>query len=359
MNLFANYVGKTVLFSALVVFVGFIGLDVVFRVISETKNIEANYDIFKVILFEALLTPSRIYQMMPLVGLIACLAGLGSLANSSELVVMRSAGVSTLKLLWLAMRPIFVLMFAAMLVGEYVSPKTEQMAQSLRAEARNKATSNHLSRGLWLRDQEDFVFVNVVQPSGVMFGVTIFSFDEKMQLTSLKQIERATYMGDNWQLENVTTTQVAIDDNGEPQKVSTEQIAHEKWNSQLRPELLKIAVVRPEDLGIRDLWSYVDYLKSQNLNASEYELAFWEKVFYPLVMLSLVLIGISFVFGPLRQVSMGYRVFWGILTGILFKTLQDTLAPLSMVFGFSPMVAMLVPALIAAAIGLFFLLRVR
>lgn len=359
MKRLSRYVSTTVALSALVVFVGFMGLDVIFRVIGETDNVSGNYTFFKAVVYELLNTPARVYQMMPIVGLIACLTGLGSLANTSELVVIRAAGVSSMRILWMALRPIFIMMFIAILLGEYVAPQTEQMAQSYRSEARNRSSGNNLQRGLWLRDGDDFVFVNVVKADGTMLGVNIFSFSENHALAYVRRAQQAVFHGDYWQLAKVQTTHVALEKPGEKSNVSKTWQKQMQWQSSLNPELLSIAVVEPKDLSLRHLFSYIGYLKQQSLSSVEYELAFWNKVFYPLVMFSLVLVGVSFVFGPLREVSMGYRVFWGVLVGVLFKTVQDALAPLSIVFGFSPMLAMLAPSLLCMLIGAYLLYRAR
>ena len=358
MRLLKRYVTRSVTAATAIVLIAFIGLDVIFRIIEESDNIAGNYTFLKVLFYELLRSPARIYEVMPIVGLIGCLTGLGALANSSELVVMRSAGVSTLTLVWISLRSALVFMLFAMVVGEYIAPKTEQYAISYRDLARHKSVNLNLNKGLWLRDDKDFVFVNVVQPSGVMFGINIFKFDKQQAISSILRAERATYNQTHWLMEGVEIT-VFDNENGNPKQINKTTQNLYRWGSSINPELLAFAVVSPDDLKATALWNYVSYLKDQGLNSKEYELAFWEKAFYPLVMISLVLAGISFVFGPLRSVTMGYRVFWGILLGILFKTLQDTLGPISIVFGFSPMLAMLAPALLCALVGFVLLLRVR
>ena len=77
----------------------------------------------------------------------------------------------------------------------------------------------------------------------------------------------------------------------------------------------------------------------------------------PLSMASLVLVAASFVFGPLRTVAAGPRVFYGVIVGLTFKYLQDLLAPASTVFGFSPVWAVLTPILVSAGLGLYLLRR--
>ncbi len=358
MRILRRYVSRSVTAATAIVLVAFLGLDIIFRIIEESDNIAGNYTFFKVFAYEMLRTPARLYEVMPIVGLIGCLTGLGSLANSSELMVMRSAGVSTLSLVWISLRSALFFMLVAMLIGEYVAPKTEQVAISYRDYARHKSVNLNLKQGLWLRDDNDFVFVNVVQPSGVMFGINIFKFDDKQAIHSILRAERASFNKTHWLMEGVEITTFK-NENSKPQQISKSEQKLYRWQSSINPDLLSIAVVDPDDLKVTALWDYVSYLKGQGLNSKEYELAFWEKAFYPLVMISLVLAGISFVFGPLREVTMGYRVFWGILLGILFKTLQDTLGPISIVFGFSPVLAMLLPALLCAIVGFVLLLRVR
>ena len=77
----------------------------------------------------------------------------------------------------------------------------------------------------------------------------------------------------------------------------------------------------------------------------------------PLVTAALVLMAISFIFGPLRSVTLGQRVFTGVLVGFTFKIAQDLLGPSSLVFGFSPLFAVILPALICALAGVWLLRR--
>jgi lipopolysaccharide export system permease protein len=113
----------------------------------------------------------------------------------------------------------------------------------------------------------------------------------------------------------------------------------------------------PDSLSITGLWQYAHYLKDQGLSNGRYWLAFWTKVLQPLVTVALVLMAISFIFGPLRSVTLGQRVFTGVLVGFTFRIVQDLLGPSSLVFGFSPLFAVLVPAAVCALAGVLLLRR--
>jgi lipopolysaccharide export system permease protein len=54
---------------------------------------------------------------------------------------------------------------------------------------------------------------------------------------------------------------------------------------------------------------------------------------------------------------MGFRVFTGLIVGLLFKYMQDLLGPMSLVFGFNPVLAILVPIAISAAAGIVLMRR--
>jgi len=120
--------------------------------------------------------------------------------------------------------------------------------------------------------------------------------------------------------------------------------------------LLNVLVLDPSSLSIQNLYAYANYLEKQQLENSEYWLSFWKKLLQPLVTASLVIIAVSFIFGPLREVTMGYRIFTGVIVGIIFRTSQDLLGPASLVYGFSPLLAVSFPMLVCFVVG-FYLLR--
>ena len=140
-------------------------------------------------------------------------------------------------------------------------------------------------------------------------------------------------------------------------RVSDDQYVQEThvllpWDTGLTTTLLKVVVVDPDALSISGLYAYTHYLQQQGLDSGEYDLALWKKILQPLSILSLVLVGISFVFGPLRSVSMGYRVFSGVMTGVVFMILQNLLGPSSLVFGFPPIAAVLFPIILCLLLSL-------
>ncbi len=348
-----RYISTTITASTLLVLVVLLGFDAIAAIIDETGNLSGNYDFFAALRFVVYSVPGNVFDLLPFAALVGCLAGLGTLASGSELVVMRAAGVSTLRIVWMVMRPIIVIMIAGLLVSEYVAPLTESIAKSERAIALRKSENMVSRQGLWHREGNQFMHFNAVQPNGVLYGVTIYQFDEQHKPLSTLYAERAIYQSGHWLLEDVLES--IITDTRIRKVASTSK----PWLTGLSPELLNILVLDPIDLSIAGNYRYANYLQGEGLNSGPYRLALWKKILQPLSTLTLVLVAISFIFGPLREVTMGYRIFIGVLVGIIFRTAQDMLAPASLVYGFQPIYASLVPIIICAVLGFWFLSRAR
>jgi lipopolysaccharide export system permease protein len=346
-----RYIGSSVFVAILAVLGIILGLATLFAFIDEMGDASDTYTLLDVLSYVLLTAPRRLYDMLPMAALIGCLIGLGSLASNSELTIMRAAGVSIGRIVWAVMKPMLVLMVAGVLIGEYVAPATESAAQANRSLAQGSGDAQSARHGLWHRQGDEFIHVNSVQPNGVLYGVTRYHFDKERHMLSASFSKRAEFDKDHWQLSDVTTTLF--------HEKSTEVVTApvERWEIALSPQLLSTVVMAPESLSISGLWGYIHYLADQGLNNGRYWLAFWVKVLQPLVTAALVLMAISFIFGPLRSVTLGQRVFTGVLVGFTFRIVQDLLGPSSLVFGFSPLFAVLVPASVCALAGVWLLRR--
>ncbi|MGE8150722.1 LPS export ABC transporter permease LptG [Pseudomonas vancouverensis] len=346
-----RYIGSSVFMAILAVLGIILGLATLFAFIDEMSEVSDTYTLVDVLSYVLLTAPRRLYDMLPMAALIGCLIGLGSLASNSELTIMRAAGVSIGRIVWAVMKPMLVLMLAGVLIGEYVAPPAETAAQANRSLAQGSGDAQSAKHGLWHRQGDEFIHVNSVQPNGILYGVTRYRFDNERHMLSASFAKRADFDKDHWTLTDVTTTLF--------HEKSTEIVTTpvEQWGVALSPQLLSTVVMVPESLSISGLWSYIHYLADQGLSNGRYWLAFWVKVLQPLVTAALVLMAISFIFGPLRSVTLGQRVFTGVLVGFTFRIVQDLLGPSSLVFGFSPLFAVLVPASVCALAGVWLLRR--
>lgn len=345
-----RYIGRQVLMSILAVLGVLWGLSLLFALIDELAYMRGGFGVPQVLEYVMLTSPRRLYELLPMGALIGCLIGLGTLASSSELTVMRASGVPLVRIVGAVMAPMLLLMVLGLALSEFVMPKTEVLADFKRDIARNGGQALS-SEGLWHREGDQYVHINAARSDGVMLGITRFTFDESRVLRESSFAERAEFAGDHWVLREVVTTRLT--------EQATEVVRQptQAWRVELTPQLVSTLITEPDALSISGLWQYARFLGGQGLDNGPYWLAFWGKVLQPLITASLVILAISFIFGPLRSVTLGQRIFTGVLVGFVFRIIQDLLGPASLVFGFSPLLAVVLPGAFCALIGLRMLQR--
>ena len=345
-----RYVSRTVLMATFVVIMVIVGLDAVFTLVDELDQLKGGYGLVEALEFMGLRLPRRAYEYMPMACLIGCLAGLGGMAANSELTVMRAAGLSVTRIIWSVIKPVALLMILSMVVAEYAIPTLERIAQSQKAVAQGKdELMSNKGKGYWHREGNQFMRFTAVEPNGVLHGITLFYFDDERNLERVIRAKRAIYQRDYWQMQNVSELLVSED-------ITQEQTYESRvWDSGLTPQSLSVVMIEPRDMSITNLYGYAKYLEAQDLNADNYLLSFWKKVTQPLGTFALVILGAAFIFGPLRQVTAGSRIFSGILVGLVYKYLEEMLAPASIVLGFEPILASIIPIGLSASLGIYLL----
>lgn len=340
-----RYIAHAVLTSTAAVLVVLVGLDALSAIVDESQDMTDDYGFVQIMTYVGLTLPRRIHEFVPFAALIGALVGLGRLSSDSELVVIRSAGVSMGMLAMAVLRPALLTAAVGFLIGEFVSPSAEQMAISQRALAQRAESSVTGRFGSWNRDGQTFIHADAVQSGGVIFGVTLLTYDDQRMLVRALHAERGTFWGDHWLLEAARETRISAE------HTEVNEYTMWRWDTDITPNLLVLEVVEPDSLPVQQLWPYARYLKQQGLMSGDIELAFWRKVLQPLAIAGLVLVAMSFVFGPLRDGGMGARLFAGVIVGVAFRISQDFFGPASLIFGFAPALAALAPIIVCWLAG--------
>lgn len=346
-----RYIGSSVLGATAGVLAVLVGLDALSVVIDESQDLTERYTFVQVLLYVFLTLPRRIHEFIPYATLIGSLIGLGRLASSSELTVARAAGLSVPAIGVSVLKPALLVAVFGFLIGEFIAPASEQLAVSQRALAQRSEAMVAGRHGTWNRDGNTFIHVDAVQRGGVVFGVTLLKFDDKHTLIQSQNAARGTFLSDHWVLENVVTTEFR----GDHTEVHADTTLD--WETAITPDLLVLEVVEASTLPVTQLWPYARYLAGQGLMFADIELAFWRKLLQPLTVAGLVLVAMSFIFGPLREGTMGGRIFVGVLVGVVFRISQDFFGPASLIFGFPPVLAAAAPIAICWLAASYLLLR--
>jgi lipopolysaccharide export system permease protein len=348
---------KTVLLSMLVVLGLITMIDLVFTVAEELADTNRYYTAWDAIVYVLRTLPTSIYELLPFVALGGALIGLGILASSQELLVMQSSGVKTSVLVGWVMIPVLGVMVFSLILGEWIAPTLQQTAQSQRALIQSGGQAISSSQGDWRKIGNEYIHINAIAPGGrELFGVTVYELNNRRELLRSSFAEQGHYVDDTaepyWRLTGVRETRFIGD------RLQAAYHDEWQWSVDMSPSLLSVLLVRPDRQSISGLFQFARYFDSEGLDSSSYYLAFWKKLLQPLATLSLVLLAVSFVFGPLREATMGFRVFVAIAIGLSFTIVQRTLGPATILYGISPFLAVLAPIVLCALLGVILLRRV-
>lgn len=340
MKLLGGYIAASVLKGTLAVLVVIVGLDLIFSLLDELTSLTSGYGLKEAAVYLLLRLPERFYMFLPIAILVGVLIGLGSLASTSELTVMRAAGVSIPRLIFHASRPVFVLLVIAMLASEYLLLQWVQAAETWRWEKRSgqQQSSVNTAQDLWLKEDTRFYRINLARDDGQLLGITLFELTEDWTLKRQITAARADYQATGWLAQDAREVRFT------PERVEETRHPQLLMDLPIQPEFVALQAFDPRDLPPSQLWRYARYLQDKGQAAGFYWLAFWQKILLPVTVFAVVLLGASFTFGPLRSVPAGTRVFHGIIIGLSVKFVQDLLGPTALLWGFTPALAVLIPA---------------
>lgn len=346
------YIGRTILTTTLLTLSVLLALSSMFRFIDQMRSIgRGYYDMVHAALFTLYSVPGDLVMFFPMAALIGGLIGLGMLASSSELVVMQAAGLSRLNIINSVMKSAVLMVLVMMAVAEWGAPITDRAARELRIKAISDGNVFAARQGVWAKDGDSFVNIKEVDDLGNLKDVIIYHFQADLALAKVVRAETAQYFDDAWRLQQVTELTF-----GEEQ-ISQQRLPSLPWRSTLTPDKLSVVSIKPEMLSLRGLSDYVEYLQQNGQEASRYELAYWRKVLQPVTVAAMLLLALSFIFGPLRSVTMAARVLLGILTGFGFYMSNEVFGPLALVYQLPPLAGAAVPSLLFIAISLYFMRR--
>ena len=354
MSLLDRYIIRNVLGASLLALFILLALETFFTLLAELEDVgKGQYGLWQIIQFLALTLPRRLYEIFPLALLLGGLMGMGNLAAGSELVVMRAAGVSRLRIVLAALQVALLLSLVSLALGEYLAPWTEQLAQEGRAAARSQGLSIRQGKGFWARDGSNFVNVRAVLPGAQLADIFVYDIHPTQGLRALAHADKALYVDQRWQLQGVKHSRIA------PEQVSSAQMGQINLNSAISPALISVLAVSAEDLAMRDLYTYIDYLEHNGLNADEYRLAFWMKLLGPLANLAMLLIAMPFVFTNQRSGGAGQRLLIGVLLGLAFYLANGMLSNVVLLYGYPPVLGACLPSVLFLSVGVLALWRMR
>jgi lipopolysaccharide export system permease protein len=363
-----RYVWREVAGSTAFVLMALVALFAMFDLIKEFDDVGHNgYRVEHAAAFVALLTPSRTYELMPIAALIGTIYALSKLAANSEFTIMRVAGLSTQRLALTIVQVGAAFVVLTYLFGEAVAPSAEDLARRLKLRVSGSALAQEFRSGVWVRDaipdggdgrpRLRFVNVDHVNTDTSVDRWRIYEFDPEMRLRSVSTAASGRFVrGGGWNLSDVVETAIPAVVAGDTSQTSqhTEVIreAQRLWPSGLTPAIFGALLVQPERMSALNLSRYIHHLAENRQRTDRFEIAFWNKVFYPLAILVMMALALPFAYLHVRSGSMSFKVFSGIMIGVFFYAINKLFSHLGLLNTWPPIVVAALPALLVLTVAL-------
>ena len=375
-----------VLASIALVATGFLTLFFFFDLVDELQYLGKNnglptakdiYQIRHAMAYVGLLVPNHLYELLPISVLIGTILVMARLAQSSEYTILRTSGLDpwrALKLL-LGLGAFFVVLSFA--IGDYVAPASEKAAQLLKAKY--QSTSSVGQTGAWLKEKQPYntyvANVKTLSTRNEMVGVQIFEFDNKGQVVSVTRAPMATFGDDDsWLLKDAIRSEFDIPVTSQTASIKLSDVESKsvrplpksrpgvgvnrtvtdnfRWPTGITPEMVSVALLKPERMATYDLFTYIRHLDANGQSAQRYEIEFWKKVFYPLSCVVMVILALPFAYLHFRSGGIAAYVFAGVLIGISFFLLNNVFGYVGNLQNWQPWLAAATPGLLYMAISL-------
>ena len=349
----AKHVTKTTVLAMLGATAILSALQILFTYLGELSELNEGYgawDALKYVLWGA---PQYLYEILPISALIGAVLGLGTLASNSELIVMRASGISLWRIVGWVIRSALLLVVLSFVLSEWVIPYTNEHAKSVKNH-RSVAELGEV-KGYWSREGQRFIYIDYANAQGQLKNIQVVDFDDRYRLKGVLNAQEGQFV-ENGQWKIAQSKQMDILAAG-----NATAVQHDNTNLSLalQPKYVHMVTIDPEDLSPSQLISFMSYMDEYSQVPKTYTLAFWQKVGAPFALIALVLIACSFIFGPLRQQSMGFRLVIALFVGLGFFYLQDFLGYASLVYTPSAAWFVFLPIVLMFVIGGYLLHRAR
>ncbi|HCT99245.1 MAG TPA: LPS export ABC transporter permease LptG [Methylococcaceae bacterium] len=357
MNVLTQYIVKEILKGACIALILLLTLFNLFTLTDELKDLgKGDYNLTAIFAYVALTSPRVCYELVPFAALMGSLFVLGAMGNNRELIAMRAAGVSVLGIIQSVLVAGSVLAIFSLCVGELVAPSAETQAQTLRAMAQHKPLVMHAKYGLWLREGNQFINVRQLKENGELADISIYDTtfsDATPHLQSATHAQRAVYFKESglWRLDDLVKSMISTS------RMQATAQDEQSWKTSIAPDLMQIAVVNPDNLSLLDLSSYIDFLKSNQQKSQSFQLAFWGRVFNPLVTFVMLLVATPFVISVKRGINVGGRMMIGVVIGMGFNIIDHIAGHIGFIYDLNPLLITLLPSALVSAVSVYALKR--
>ncbi|MCD8525582.1 MAG: LPS export ABC transporter permease LptG [Gammaproteobacteria bacterium] len=353
-GLLQRYLIMTIIKSTMVVLTIAFAVDLFIQCSNEIRNIgDGNYTISKALLYVPMIIPTDLYSFFPMIGLLGVLIGLGALASSNELLVMRASGFSLINVVQAVFCSAFIIGIIAVSFGEIAAPVLSLQAHYMKQEAITGHPVVQTKKGAWIHVGDDFIHITRVLDRASWFGVTRYHFNHQNELTLIAWAKLVEYRDHRWLASSIRQTLLFHD------HTSAKNLENDVWDISLKPDALTYNFDDAHQMSLFKLYDFIRYRAEAKLPLNRYPLDFWQRTLQPAAMLVMMLLAIPFVFVSARFGTVGVRVLMGVIVSLGFYLVSQLFGQISIVYRVPASLGASLPIILFFLLSVYLLRRVR
>ena len=274
----------------------------------------------QILLLAGLRVPRTLYQILPLIAILASMAMFLNLARSSELAVIRAAGRSALRVM---VEPVLAALVFGALAVAVLNPLVAGANRAYQDRLAALADPDQIARisldgaAIWLR-QGDGAGQTVVRaqsadPDGLGFRNVTFLIFARSDGTPIRRIEaaHARLEPGAWIL-----TRAKVWDLAAPNpEAEARTLPSARLPTELTAERIRDGLDRSATISVWNLPAFIGLLQAAGLNARGPQAALLSELALPVLLAAMVLIGAMFCLRHSRAGGTGLALLATVLTG--------------------------------------------
>lgn len=353
MKILDRHIGTQTILGILLVLFILVILFSFFEFLAQINDLgKGSYQLKDALYFTALTVPRRMVDMMPLSILLGSIVALGLLADHFELVAMQAAGMSARRICGAVLAAGALVMVVAFVLAQYIAPPLEQHARLRRSKAIYGKGFMVTKTGFWTRRGHDFIHVGKTFSGGIATGIEIYQNDRRGRLRSYVYAARALIRPNGqWLLRQIEQKDFAANN------ITTRHPASLTLEAFIGPEQVGILELPPDSLSLSELYHYVLGLRASGQNAQRYALSLWKKLTLPLMNMVMVLLSLTFIFGPAGRITAGRRIVMASLVGIGLYLVNQIIGHVGLLLELPPALTTITPVAAVLVVALWLLSR--
>ncbi len=311
-------------------------------------------------LFElaALKQPHLAEQVLPFAVLFGTMLVFWRLTRGNELVAARAAGVSAWQFLTPALLVALLVGIFAVTVFNPVAAAMQARYHRLEARVLDQGSDALLlsNSGLWLRQSDQagdqvIIHARALAPSGFnLYGVTVFFFNDLVQLSSRVDAESARLEKGSWLIDK--GVRWLPNSPSQPFKVL-------RLPTRLTSRKIEEGFAAPDTMSFWDLPGFIALLEQSGFSARRHRLHFDVLLARPLLLCAIVLVAAAFSLRMQRRGGATMMIVAGVAAGFLLYFVSSIVYALGLSTKLPVVLAAWTPAGVSMIFGVSMLLHLE